>query len=120
MKTTLVTALLLSSFGVAQATTPQMTGAGMQEPPQLSIAIDGQKGTYVRLVYTAGKGWNFADHTGPRLASAGPGEGTTGPIQALLAETPQSVYVDGPTGYVFVYLLDDGWRFVGSVADPKR
>lgn len=120
MKKTLISALLISSFGIAQAATPQMAGAGTQEPPQLSIAIDGQKGTSFRLVYTAGKGWNFADHTGPRLASAGSGEGATGPIQALPAETPQSVYVDGPTGYVFVYLLDDGWRFVGSVADPKR
>jgi hypothetical protein len=30
------------------------------------------------------------------------------------------VFVDGPTGFVFVYVLDEGWTFVGSVSEAKR
>ncbi|HSD60319.1 MAG TPA: hypothetical protein VLC55_05635 [Burkholderiales bacterium] len=120
MKTTVITALLLTSFGVAHAASPEMSAADKQEPSPLSIAIDGQKGASFRLVYMAGHGWKFADHSGPKLASANPQEGTTGPLQALPTETPQSVVIDGPTGYVFVYLIDEGWRFVGNVADTRR
>ena len=43
-----------------------------------------------------------------------------GAIQALPDETLQNVIVDGPTGYVFAYVLDEGWRFLGTVADAKH
>jgi hypothetical protein len=35
-------------------------------------------------------------------------------------ERPLTVFVDGPTGYTFIYLLDEGWRFVGQVADSNH
>ena len=120
MKRTLITALLLTSFGVAHAATADKTPADDREYPTLSIAVADQNGTSFRLVYSAGNGWRFADHTGPRIASADSRQGPTGPIRALPADTPQSVVVDGPTGYVFVYLMDEGWRFVGNVVDTKR
>jgi hypothetical protein len=30
---------------------------------------------------------------------------------------PLTVFVDGPTGFTFMYVLDEGWKFVGRVAD---
>ena len=72
------------------------------------------------LVYNAGEGWKFADHSAAKLVSVAHQEGPTGLIEPLPTDTLQSVYVDGPTGYVFVYVMDEGWRFVGSVADAKR
>jgi hypothetical protein len=35
-------------------------------------------------------------------------------------ERPLTVFVDGPTGFTFIYLFDEGWKFVGQVADSKR
>lgn len=114
MRKTVITMLLLASFGVAHAVEPIAAGT------PLSIAVDGPKGASFRLVYNAGNGWKFADYSATRLVSVAQQEGPTGLIEALPTDTPQSVYVDGPTGYVFVYVIDQGWRFVGSVADGKR
>lgn len=120
MKTSIVALFLLSSLGVAHAAGPEPSAPGRPERPTLTIAVDGRNGTAFRLVYKPGSGWSFADHSGPRLAGVHPQPGPTGPIPAPPAEIPLNVVVDGPTGYVFVYLLDEGWRFVGSVADSKR
>ena len=35
-------------------------------------------------------------------------------------ERPLTVFVDGPTGFTFIYLLDEGWKFVGQVANANR
>lgn len=120
MRKTVVTMLLLTAFGVAHAADPIAAGTEVRDRAPLSIAIDGPKGASFRLVYNAGKGWQFADHAVAKLVSVAQQEGPTGLVEALPTDTPQSVYVDGPTGYVFVYLIDEGWRFVGSVADGKR
>lgn len=120
MRKTVVTMLLLTAFGVAHAADPITAGAEARERAPLSIAIDGPKGASFRLVYNAGNGWQFADHSAAKLVSVARQEGPTGLIEPLPTDTVQSVYVDGPTGYVFVYVIDDGWKFVGSVADAKR
>ncbi|HEX9180561.1 MAG TPA: hypothetical protein VF859_09215 [Burkholderiales bacterium] len=120
MKNPVIALFLIGSLGAAHAAGPDAPAPGNVERPTLSIAVAAQNGTAFRLVYTAGRGWSFADHSGPRLASALPQGGPTGPIPAPPAEAPQNVLVDGPTGYVFVYLMDEGWRFVGNVADTRR
>lgn len=120
MKTTVIAAFVLSSIGVAHAASPDVCRAPAPERPALNIAVDSQKGASFRLIYDAGSGWKVADYSGPRLASANPQPGPTGALKPPPSETPQSVFVDGPSGYVFVYVLDEGWKFVGRVADPKR
>jgi len=120
MKLTAITLSLLAAFGVAHAAASDVSPADNRERPTLSIGVDGQNGASFRLVYAAGNGWSIADHSGPKLAGAVPARGPIGPIQTLPDDTPRSVVVDGPTGYVFVYLIDEGWRFVGNVTDPKR
>lgn len=120
MTRTVIAVLVLTAFGVAHAADPNTSVAEARERAPLSIAVDGPKGGSFRLVYSAGNGWKFADHSATKLASVRQQTAPTGPIEALPADTPQSVFVDGPTGYVFVYVVDEGWRFVGSVADGKR
>jgi len=124
MRKTVFTMLLLAAFGVAHAAGPAAetiaTKTEAREPAPLSIAIDGPKGAPFRLVYNADNGWQFADYSATKLVSAAQPAGPTGLIEPLPTETLQSVFVDGPTGYVFVYVIDEGWRFVGSVADGKR
>lgn len=120
MKPTIIAALLLASIGIAHAGNSGI-GAPQSPPrPPLSIAVNAQNGSTFRLVYTPGNGWRFADPMGPRLASVGSPREPTGPIQVPPDEIPQSVFVDGPSGYVFAYVVDEGWKFLGSVADAKR
>jgi hypothetical protein len=120
MRKTVITMLLVSAFGIAHAADPIAASAEARERAALSIAIDGPKGASFRLVYHAGSGWQFADHSAAKLVSVAERQGPTGLIEPLPTDTLQSVYVDGPTGFVFVYVIDEGWRFVGSVADAKR
>jgi hypothetical protein len=120
MKKTAVTLLFLTSLGVGYAANSVMSTAKSHEPSPLSIAVNGQNGTTFRLVHTAKSGWDIADHYGPRLASANSQQEPVGSVQALPDETLQNVIVDGPTGYVFAYVVDEGWRFLGTVADTKR
>jgi hypothetical protein len=49
------------------------------------------------------------------------------PISAAHAATreqtgadPLAVFVDGPTGYTFVYTAENGWKFVGYLSDAAR
>ena len=120
MRRTVVTMLLLAAFGVAHAADPNTAGDEARERAPLSVAIDGPKGASFRLAYTAGNGWKFAGHSAIKLVSVAQQEGPTGLIETLPTDTLQSVFIDGPSGYVFVYVIDEGWRFVGSVADGKR
>ena len=120
MKKTAVTLVFLTSLGVGYAANSLMSTAKSHEPSPLTIAVNGQNGTTFRLVHTANNGWGFTDQSGPRLASANPQQGVPGAIQALPDGTLQNVIVDGPTGYVFAYVLDEGWRFLGTVAAAKR
>ena len=113
----LIALFSLASFGLAHAADPLKSMADARDYTPLSIAINGAKGTTFRLIYTLGSGWEFADAAGPKLVSVNQQER---PIDALPTGAPQSVFVDGPSGYVFVHVMDQGWRFVGSVSDAKR
>lgn len=120
MNRTVITALLVASFGIAHAAGPVLSAVDYPERSPLNIVVNGQNGTTFRLVYSSGSGWSFAAQPGLKVAVAESRKGAAGPIQALPTDTPQSVFVDGPSGYVFVYVIDEGWRFVGNVADTKR
>jgi len=39
---------------------------------------------------------------------------------APLSERPLTVFVDGPTGFTYIYLFDQGWKFVGRIADEQQ
>jgi hypothetical protein len=41
-----------------------------------------------------------------------------GPLERRWLEQPLTVYLDGPTGYAFIYLAAEGWKFVGRIHDP--
>lgn len=36
------------------------------------------------------------------------------------ASDPVAVFVDGPTGYTFVWSADTGWKFVGPLGDEAH
>jgi len=115
-----VAMMSLSLIAIAQAAPQNEPASGQPGCSPLNIAIDGPKGGSFRLLYTSGSGWAFADQHGPKLASARIALGSTGPIEPLRTEKPQSVFVDGPSGYVFIYVNDEGWRFVGTLSGTKQ
>jgi hypothetical protein len=67
------------------------------------LSLHAPDGGTARLVRVPGRGWTYGDAGLRKTSSATP------------TEPPQSVFIDGPTGYTFVYIQDAGWKFVGVV-----
>ena len=57
----------------------------------------------------AAGGWRFATEGAMRRV------GTAAPA----GDEPLNVMVDGPTGFVFVWPRDEGWRFVGTLGRAR-
>jgi len=93
----------------------------------LTLLLSGPKGDRSALVYSADSGWRMqpgwevtadADATQPlKVALPVPPEP---PADRPALERPLTVFLDGPTGFTFIYLQDEGWKFVGQIANPRR
>ena len=70
-----------------------------------TIFLGGPGGDRMTLVRSPEDGWQL---------QAGWSAGGT---EQRMLERPLSVFVDGPTGITFIYVLDEGWKFVGRVVD---
>ena len=84
---------------------------------RVALTVVGPSGARYHLVYTAGQGWQFVDPA-PRIAAwkvksgvdfAPPFGTTSGEVH------PETVFIDGPTGYTFVWVAEQGWKFVGNI-----
>ena len=86
-----------------------------------TIFLSGPGGERLTLVRWADDGWRLqagwnTEGTGrSKAVLAAVGAPAVNAQQAL--ERPLTVFVDGPTGFTFMYVLDEGWKFVGRVAD---
>jgi len=94
----------------------------------LTLYIEDASGNAFRLVHVQGTGWKYAEvsksvhrsdgslfrqiafgsKTLPRAANA-----------AIPGGEPLTVYIDGPSGFTYVWNRDEGWKFVGKVADER-
>src|SRR5262249_38784288 len=102
--------------------TAEVTGPADQADSRLALTVLGPSGATYHLVYTAGQGWQFVDLP-TRIAPikvkssvdlALPFAATSGEVH------PQTVFIDGPTGYTFVWVADGGWKFVGNITGADR
>jgi len=91
-----------------------------------TLLMSGPDGKPSTLVYSVDGGWRM--HAG---WSAQAQSDAARPIKAVamqpaqpdelpMGERPLTVFVDGPTGFTYVYLFDQGWKFVGHIADEQR
>ncbi len=94
----------------------------------LTLYIEDASGNAFRLVHVQGTGWKYAEghksvdrsdrslfhqiafgsKTLPRAANA-----------AIPSGEPLTVFIDGPSGFTYVWNRDEGWKFVGKVADGR-
>ena len=88
----------------------------------LTLFIKAPTGNTFRLVYRDDNGWRFADRAvGPK-----PTEAALTPTampqseESSAVDEPLTVFIDGPTGFTFVWMRDAGWKFVGRVVDQKH
>lgn len=88
----------------------------------LTLFVQSPGGSTLRLTYIQDDGWKFDDHD----ASLEWTEGRVTPAMAsqqkedAVATRPLTVFIDGPTGYTYVWIRDQGWKFVGRITDQMK
>ncbi|WP_233837169.1 hypothetical protein [Paraburkholderia sp. ZP32-5] len=87
----------------------------------LTLLVQSPAGSTLRLTYIQDDGWTFDD----RDASLEPTEGRVTPaaVSPQKEDTishPLTVFIDGPSGYTYVWLRDQGWKFVGRITNQTK
>jgi len=98
--------------------------AGRGSP--FTLYAEDPNGNAFRLVRVEGGAWKYAEGWRPPARAGNwlfrkTGFGSTIPApvatEAVPDEEPLSVFIDGPSGFMFVWNRDSGWKFVGKAAD---
>ncbi|WP_233804895.1 hypothetical protein [Paraburkholderia sp. HP33-1] len=75
-----------------------------------------------RLTYVNEDGWWLEDHAAPSRQD----EARITPAsaerqqEASSFERPMTAFIDGPTGFTYVWVADQGWKFIGRLSDRNR
>ena len=87
-----------------------------------TLFIDAPPGGTFRLIYVPDAGWKFADRPMGAKVTVAALTPTAVPRsdEGSGADEPLAVFIDGPTGFTYVWICDTGWKFVGRVADRKH
>ena len=91
----------------------------------LTLFVQGPTGNVFRFVYVPDEGWRSVAGwsisrrtTNPRSEKVAL---TAAPAPAPEGATPEkdplTLFIDGPTGFVFEWIPDTGWKFVGRLSD---
>jgi hypothetical protein len=119
---------VLAGTGLA-AGTPPLLGQAALAPAETrnaapTIFLSGPGGDRFTLIRSEDDGWRLhagwnAEGTGWRQTALAAVEAPTFAGQQAV-ERPLTVFVDGPSGFTFIYVLDDGWKFVGRMVERAR
>lgn len=100
------------------AATPYKAQASKANAP-LTLLIQPPAGGTMRLTYVPADGWKLdAADAAPKAA-----KGRVTPVGTSRREDnrgtsqPITVFIDGPTGYTYIWRQDLGWTFAGRVTD---
>ncbi len=125
--TALVAALATATFQTAKAAdverpalAPAKVARHAPANSPIMLRVEAPTGRTEQLAYRPGLGWTTAAPVRSDAEAAAP--------HAVPAEAehrdqsrdgsqPMSVFVDGPTGYTYVWNRDKGWTFVGRISN---
>lgn len=105
----------------ATSNAPAKDGQAVTHSP-LTLPVRSPGGSTLRLTYIQDDGWKLDD----RDSSL---EWTEGHIttavaaqqrEDAIANRPLTVFIDGPTGYAYVWIRDQGWKFIGRITDQMK
>ena len=102
---------------VTHAAAPPSEKGAIANPP-LTLVIEAPNGNTFRLIRLPDAGWKFVDRaSGTKTTEASLTPTTPQPEESSAVDDPLTVFIDGPTGFTYVWMRDKGWKFVGRVAD---
>ena len=94
-------------------------GASRAAAP-LTLQLEDAGGNAIRLVHLPGVGWQYdraaraAESSLQKAAlqtTAAPSAGTSGD------DVPLTMFIDGPSGFTYVWNRNEGWKYVGRLVD---
>ena len=88
--------------------------------PALTLTVVAPNGVHFRMGLVAGQGWQYLDPAPAQGLVKVASNGTTPASSEIGGEQPQSVFIDGPTGYMFTWNAGRGWHFIGHVERNER
>ena len=108
-------------------------GAAAVEPSRadygspVTLYVEDPNGKALQLVYVAGTGWKYGgsesrDHAGSSLfRKIAFWSKASAPAASDIVQNdePLTVFIDGPSGFTYVWDRDGGWRFVGTLTQRK-
>lgn len=103
---------------------PSYAGRGLP----LTLHVEDSSGNF-QLIRVEGAGWKYAEERkSPGSAAASlfrkvAFRSTTParpPKEVTPGDEPLTVFIDGPSGFTFVWYRASGWKFVGKVSDNSR
>lgn len=114
----------------AQQTKPAANQAAAPSPWQptvivkspLTLSVAAPSGGTLRLVYVPNEGWRFADRAAEPTAKRTALSSNIMPNaqEDSASDQPLTVFIDGPSGYTYVWMRNEGWKFVGRITDQKH
>jgi len=111
---------------------PPASASAIAEPRRsgprspLTLYMEGTNGNAFRLIHIQGTGWQYSEGwESPDSATASLSRKvelrstlTARPAKgALAADEPLTVFIDGPSGFTFVWDREGGWKYVGKIVD---
>ncbi|MET3232624.1 UNVERIFIED_ORG: hypothetical protein ABIC54_004832 [Burkholderia sp. 1263] len=117
-------AVTFAATAARGAATPceAQTGSAQSSPGPLTLLVDPPEGGTLRLTYVPLDGWKLDTANGASTQA----EGRVSPVGASrlkekrAASEPMTVFIDGPSGFAYVWTQDRGWKFTGRVTDRIR
>jgi len=106
----------------------ELSSASTTAASPFTLHIEDASGNAVRLVRVEGSGWKLAiDATAPgsdakslvHEASYESSKVDRPPQAVTSVDEPLTVFIDGASGFTYVYNQDGGWRFVGKLVDRR-
>jgi hypothetical protein len=100
------------------ATTPCKELASSANSP-LTVFVQPPAGSTMRLTYVPADGWKLDTPDAAPKAAKGrvTPVATSRPEKSRATSEPMTVFIDGPTGYTYIWRQDQGWTFAGRVTD---
>jgi hypothetical protein len=101
-----------------KAATPCEEQASSANSP-LTLLIQPPVGSTVRLTYVPADGWKLDTPDAARKATHGrvTPVGTSRHEESHSKSEPMTVFIDGPSGYTYIWIQDQGWKFAGRITD---
>ncbi|SAK76888.1 hypothetical protein AWB80_04527 [Caballeronia pedi] len=111
-------AFTILALGAACEASLAATGADSGDAGPLTLTVQTPSGNVSRLTYADDDGWRLDD----RDTRLRPTEARITPAstEAQKDERPMTVFIDGPTGFTYVWMREQGWKFVGRLSERKR